>query len=441
VNVAVVGTGHVGLVTCVTLAAMGHEVVGTDVDRDRVAALRRGSTPFFEPGLDDLLQRHLSDGHLRFADTSAEAVAQAEVVLICVGTPPRATGEANLVAVEGAAAEIARFAQPGVVIVEKSTVPAGTAERVRVTLAREQPGARFEVASNPEFLREGTAIDDAMHPSRILVGADSPKAAGALRRLYAPLVEAGCRLIECDLATAELAKHACNAFLALKVSFINAIARLSELTGADVVTVAEVMGTDPRIGSAFLQAGLGYGGYCLPKDIPAFEQFAQQAGYDFPLLREVARINEEALTTVFDRVRESLWNLEGKRVAVLGLAYKPATDDIRLSPALEIARRLHEGGAHVAAYDPRVSDASSEELDWLEIAPDAYEAAGGAHCVVIGTAWDEFGDIDLARLRAAVAYPIVVDGRNLFDPAAMREAGFDYYPVGRPFVIRDAAPR
>ena len=198
---------------------------------------------------------------------------------------------------------------------------------------------------------------------------------------------------------------------------------------------------DPRIGSAFLQAGLGYGGYCLPKDIPAFEQFAQQAGYDFPLLREVARINEEALTTVFDRVRESLWNLEGKRVAVLGLAYKPATDDIRLSPALEIARRLHEGGAHVAAYDPRVSDASSEELDWLEIAPDAYEAAGGAHCVVIGTAWDEFGDIDLARLRAAVAYPIVVDGRNLFDPAAMREAGFDYYPVGRPFVIRDAAPR
>ena len=435
-----VGTGHVGLVTCVGLAALGHEVAGTDADPDRIEALRRGEPPFYEPGLEDLLRRHLSEGNLRFAGTTAEAVEGAEVIIICVGTPSRPDGEANLLAVERAAADIARHAPPGAVVVEKSTVPAGTAERVRLTLSRERPDGRFEVASNPEFLREGSAMDDTLRPSRILIGADSPEAARALRRLYAPLVDAGHRLIECDLATAELAKHACNAFLALKISFANALARICELTGADVVTVAEVMGADPRIGPAFLEPGLGYGGYCLPKDIPAFERFAARAGYDFPLLREIARINEQAVGAVIDRVREALWNLEGKRVAVLGLAYKPGTDDVRLSPALELSKRLLQAGARVAGFDPRASVSSNGELDGLEVAANAYDAARGAHCLVVGTAWKEFLELDLGRLRASMAYPIVVDGRNLFDPQAMREAGFDYHPVGRPAVVRDTIP-
>jgi UDPglucose 6-dehydrogenase len=440
-RVAVIGTGHVGLVTCVVLAEIGHDVKGTDSDQERIAGLQRGLPPFYEPGVQALLARYLTDGRIGFTHSIAEAVTDAEVVFICVGTPPRADGEANLLAVERAARDIARHASPGTLVVEKSTVPAGTAERVRLTLARQRPDAGFEVACNPEFLREGTALQDSLHPDRILVGADAPHAFEVLRHLYTPLIDAGYRLIETDLATAELAKHASNAFLALKVSFINAIARLCERTGADVVTVAEVMGADPRIGSAFLQAGLGYGGFCLPKDIPAFERFAAQAGYDFPLLKEVARINEEAVTAAVGRVHEALWNLEGKHVAVLGVAYKPGTDDVRLSPAIELARRLLGAGARVVAYDPQASTGARTELAGLEIAPTAYDAVTGAHCLVVGTAWDEFLDLDLPRLRSLMSYPIVVDARNLFDPTRMREAGFDYYPLGRRAVVTESAGR
>lgn len=434
-RIGVVGLGHVGLVTAACLAEIGHHVVGTDADRGRAERIRRGQAPFFEAGLEELLAAGLGSARLAIADDVGGAVGGAEVVFICVGTPPRADGEANLVAVERVAREAAARLADGVVVVEKSTVPAGTAERLRLTLERERPGLRFDVASNPEFLREGQAVRDFLQPDRILVGAETARAFEVLRRVYHPLLARGHRLIEVDIRTAELAKHACNAFLALKVSFANALARICELSGADVAGVVEVMGSDPRIGRAFLDAGLGYGGYCFPKDLAAFERLAERFGYRFPLLSEAARINEEAVAATAAKVREALWNLEDKRVALLGLAYKPGTDDVRFSPALALARVLLAEGARVVGHDPRAEDNARAEVPELEIASEPYEAAAGAHCLVVGTDWEEFRGLDLARLRSAMAYPIVVDGRNLFDPEAMARAGFTYYPTGRPPVL------
>lgn len=433
-RVVVIGTGHVGLVTCVTLASIGHDVVGTDADHGKIAKLRAGISPFYEPGAEELLRRGLESGRLCFTAEPEEAHPGREVAFICVGTPPRADGEAKLSAVEAAARQFARHATGPAVVIEKSTVPAGTAEWLRRTLAVERPdlAGDLEVVSNPEFLREGTAVADSLRPDRILVGAASPEAFEAVRRLYAPLLEAGARLIETDIATAELAKHACNAFLSLKISFANALARVCELAGADVVTVADVMGHDARIGRAFLDAGLGFGGYCFPKDLQAFERLAHRLGYEFPLLAEAARINDEAVEAAVAKVRDGLWNLEGKRVALLGLAFKPGTDDVRLSPALAVARRLAEEGAEVVGVDPRAGANARAEVPELEVAPDAYRAAEGAHAVVVCTDWAEFRGLDLRRLRAAMAYPLVVDGRNLFDPAEMAAAGFVYRPTGRP---------
>jgi UDPglucose 6-dehydrogenase len=435
-NVGVIGTGHVGLVTCVTMAALGHRVVGCDSDPEKMEQLQRRSAPFFEPGLQELLEETVSQGTLRFTSEPAEAIADAAVVFICVGTPARASGEANLIAVEQAAQAVARHATGKTVVVEKSTVPAGTAHRVRRTLVRERPefGEELEVVSNPEFLREGTAVYDSLNPDRILVGAESEWALDVMRELYAPLTDKGALLIETNISTAELAKHACNAFLALKISYANALARMCEKAGADVVAVADVMGSDPRIGRAFLNAGLGYGGYCFPKDLVAFERLSEELGYGFPLLREVARINESAITSTVTKIREALWNLEDKRIALLGLAFKPGTDDIRFSPALALARALLAEGAQVVGYDPQAQTNSKAEVPQLEIAPDAYEAVSSAHCLVIGTDWADFKELDLARIRELMVYPIVVDGRNLMEPEQMRAAGFSYYPTGRPSI-------
>jgi UDPglucose 6-dehydrogenase len=431
-KVGVVGCGHVGLVTAAALAELGHEVLGTDRDAEKLALLARGETPFYEPGLAELVAKARAAGRLRFVPEVADATRGREVVFICVGTPPRADGEANLAAVERVAREIARSATGPLVVVEKSTVPVGTAERVRTTLRRERPEIAFEVASNPEFLREGSAVSDALAPDRILVGAESDAAFEALRRLYAPLVEAGHPLIETDIATAELAKHACNAFLATKISFVNALARICERTGADVTVVAKVMGADPRIGPHFLEAGLGWGGYCLPKDLAAFARLAEDLGYPFPLLEEVARINDEAVEAAFEKVREALWNLEGKRVALLGLAFKPGTDDVRFSPALALAERLRAEGAEVVGYDPQAEAAAKAELPDLRVACDPYDAAAEAHCVVVCTAWDEVRALDPGRLAEVMRYPIVVDARNALDPEAFGAAGFTYLPMGRP---------
>jgi UDPglucose 6-dehydrogenase len=433
-RVGVIGTGHVGLVTCATLAALGHEVMGTDSDPEKIAGLHRGVLPYYEPGLHDLVHREMEVGRLGFALDPAEAIAGADVAFLCVGTPPRATGEANLVAVERSAREVATRATGPLVVAEKSTVPAGTAKRVKRTLLRVAPelGRQLHVVSNPEFLREGRAVEDSLHPDRILVGAESPQAFEVMRRVYAPLLDQGCTLIETDIATAELAKHACNAFLALKISFVNALARLCERSGGDVVAVADVMGSDQRIGRAFLDAGLGYGGYCFPKDLQAFERLAQSLGYEFPLLREVARINQEAVEAAAQKVEEAVWNLEGKRITLLGLSFKPGTDDIRFSPGLELARRLLHSAAEVVGYDPRAMGNAKSDLPELEVAMDAYEAAAGAHCVVLCTEWDEFRGLDLGKLAGIMADPVVVDGRNMFEPQAMREAGITYYPTGRP---------
>lgn len=436
-KIAVLGTGHVGLVTAATLASLGHEVAAMDIDAEKIALLRTGVVPFHEPGLQELLEEETSAGRLRFESDASDAVPRAEVAFLCVGTPPDAEGNANLLAVERSGVYVARHATGPLVVVEKSTVPAGTADRLAVALARERPDLRIEVVSNPEFLREGRAVEDALHPDRILIGGTTEAALLAMRRVYAPLTERGIRLIETDIRTAELAKHACNAFLALKISYANALARLCERADADVQAVAEVMGADPRIGRAFLDAGLGYGGYCFPKDLTAFAHLAKRLGYEFPLLGEVARINDEALAAAAAKVEEAVWNLQGKRVALLGLAFKPGTDDVRFSPALALARRLIERGAAVVGHDPRAEDNAMAELPALETAADPYTAATDAHCVVVCTEWEEFRDLDLERLRAIMAYPVLVDARNLFDRETMRAAGFTYYPTGRAPVIQE----
>ena len=433
-RIAVIGTGHVGLPTAVSLAHLGHEVVACDCDPAKIEALKDGRAPFFEEGLDDLLAAELASGRLAFSTDLTTAVAGAEVAFICVGTPPRASGAANLLALERVAEQIARAATGDLVVVSKSTVPTGTADRLAETLARHGGGHSFTVVSSPEFLREGRAVEDSLNPSRIVIGSDSPGGFAVLRAVYRPLLEAGVTYIETDIRTAELAKHASNAFLALKISYANALARLCELSGADVVAVADIMGADHRIGRAHLDAGLGYGGYCFPKDLAAFSHLASELGYDFPLLAEVARLNDEAVEATIAKVRDALWNLEDKRVALLGLAFKPGTDDVRFSPALVLAERLISEGARVVGYDPKAMAAAATELPGLELADDAYAALDGAHCAVVATDWEEFSELDLTKARALMAFSIVIDGRNLFEPAAMAEAGFTYYPTGRPVV-------
>ena len=434
-TITVVGVGHVGLVTAVSLAHLGHRVFGVDSDTSKIERLMAGRIPFFEPGLQEMLESTIASGRLSFDRPIEACLPESDVVFICVGTPPRASGEASLVAVENATRTAARLATGRTVVVQKSTVPTGTAGRMREILVREGGDeTEMAVVSNPEFLREGQAVHDSLNPDRILIGSDTAWALEVMRRVYAPLTAQGHRLIETDIATAELSKHACNAFLAMKVSFVNALAQLCELAGADVVRVAEVMGTDPRIGPSFLSAGMGFGGYCLPKDIQAFRALAGRLGYDFTLLNEIARINEEALDASLAKVERALWNLEEKRVALLGLAFKPGTDDVRFAPALALARRLREKGATVVGYDPHAAETALAEDPELEVAQDLYEAVSGADCIVVCTEWDEFREIDLSKLKELLTAPIVIDGRNVFDPEAMRAAGFIYHPTGRPSV-------
>ena len=436
-RVGVIGVGHVGLVTAAALAELGHTVMAMDLDMVKIELLRSGKSPFYEPGLDELIARPTGAGRLDFLSESAEAVPNADVVFICVGRPTTAAGDASLTAVEAVGREVARHATPGVVVAEKSTVPPGTADRLRLTIARECPGLAFSVVANPEFLREGHAVRDTLQPDRIVVGSDDGLGFEAMRELYRPLTERGIPLIETDVRTAELAKLASNAFLATKISFANALARVAELTGADIVRIAEVMGADPRIGSAFLRAGLGFGGYCLPKDTQTLERIAERAGYDFGLLREAVRVNEEAVTAVAAKVEEAVWNLEGKRIAFLGLAFKVGTDDVRCAPALTLARRFAEEGAVVVGHDPMAAAEARAAFPDLEIASDAYEAVTSAHCIVICTEWPEYRELDLDRVRRLAAYPIVVDGRNVLDPDRAELAGLTYLPVGRPVRRRE----
>ena len=431
-RVAIVGVGHVGLPTAAALAHIGHEVRAIDSDEAKVAMLNGGQAPFYEAGLTELVAEGVAAGRLGFSTDPAAVIGGAAVVFICVGTPPRASGEANLVAMERAAETIAAHSRDEVVVVQKSTVPTGTAARLGEHLSRYNPGVRFHVVSNPEFLREGHAVEDSLHPVRILVGGDSPRAFEVMRELYAPLVDGGAQWFETDVNTAELAKHASNAFLATKISFANALARVCELADADVVAVADAMGSDPRIGRAFLNAGLGYGGYCFPKDLAAFERLSSRLGYDFGLLREVARVNEQAVDSTFSKIEQELWNLEDKRIALLGLSFKPGTDDTRFAPALELARKLLDAGAVVVGYDPEANDNAKAEVPALETVDDVYSALQGAHCAVVATEWDEFRHLDLAKAAELMAFPIIVDGRNVFDRSRMADLQFTYLSTGRP---------
>jgi UDPglucose 6-dehydrogenase len=430
-KLAVVGTGHVGLITGVALASLGHDVKGMDVDEDKVAILSRGDAPFHEPDLVQLLSQGLASGHLSFTTSIAEAVADARAVFICVGRPPVGQGDRSLTAVEDAAREVARSATDGVVLVVKSTVPPGTTGRIAKVVAQERPELSCSAVSSPEFLREGHAVQDTLDPDRLVVGTDDVRGAQVMNEIYAPLLDRGVMLFRTDPRTAELSKLASNAFLATKVSFANALARVAELADADVDGVTAIMGADPRIGPAFLGAGMGYGGYCLPKDVVTLENVADRLGYDFGILRETARINEEAVDAVVRKVEEAVWNLEGKTIALLGLAFKQGTDDVRGAPALGLAHRLLDQGATVTGFDPMAGEAAGRDLPALQVAPDAYAAAEGAHCVVLCTEWPEFLNLDPERLKAVMAQPAIVDARNLLDTSAFATAGFRIWPTGR----------
>jgi UDPglucose 6-dehydrogenase len=449
-RIAVIGSGYVGLVSAVCFAEIGHEVISVDNDSAKIAALERGEVPIHERYLPELLQRHLG-GRLRFSSSIAQAVQESQAIFITVGTPQSETGEADLSYVEAVAYEIASAIKSPKLVIEKSTVPVSTCESLRKTLLLNgAPSGLFSVASNPEFLREGTAVTDFLYPDRIVVGADDEFSASLLKAIYQPLTSgdyysephaiphsghshAKAPLILTTAKSAELIKHASNAFLAMKISFINAVANISEAVGADIQQVCAGIGSDSRIGPKFLNAGIGYGGSCFPKDVRAFHAVATQCGYDFGLLGEVTRINDEQRRRFVKSVRAALWTLRGKKLAVLGLAFKDGTDDIRESPAIGIIDALLKEGAYVRAYDPAAVSNAKKVLssDRVSYAKDSYDAASGSDALLILTEWKEFASLDLPRLKKLLKYPIVIDGRNLYDPSVMASAGIIYHSIGR----------
>ena len=450
-QIAVVGSGYVGLVAAICFAEMGHNVICVDNDEQKVAALRQGDPIIHENHLPELMQRYCN-GRVRFTTDLAEATQASRAIFIAVGTPQSETGDADLSYVEAVASEIARHITGYTVIIEKSTVPVYTNEWVRRVIERNGvPRDLFDVVSNPEFLREGTAVADFLHPDRIVVGADSPRAAQLMQAIYAPLTEgtyygkdgaiagdcsaqAPPTLLLTSTKSAEIIKHASNAFLALKISFINAVSNLCEAADANVEQVARGIGLDSRIGPKFLRPGIGYGGSCFPKDVAAFRSVAAQLGVDFSLLHEVERINVAQKARFLGKVRSALWTLRGKRLAVLGLAFKGDTDDVRESPAIDLVEMLLGEGCSICAFDPAGMERAKLELPpsaALRYAASVEDAAKDADALLILTDWNEFANLDLRKLHAQMRYPIVVDGRNLYDPQVMLESGFTYLSVGR----------
>jgi UDPglucose 6-dehydrogenase len=433
-NICVVGTGYVGLVTGAVFADLGNDVVCVDKLRDKIDSLNAGHMPIYEPGLEEMVARNVDDGRLTFTTDLPAGVRQSDVVFIAVGTPPRETGETDLSHVEAVAAEIGRTMDRYKVVVNKSTVPVGTGELVREVVARHQPTPiDFDVVSNPEFLREGSAIEDTLRPDRIVIGSPNQHAAMRLVELYAPLERP---MIITDLPSAEVIKYASNAFLAAKISFINAIANICESAGADVTQVMKGMGLDTRIGGAFLQAGLGYGGSCFPKDVDSLIHTAGRLGYDFRLLKSVVDINRERSGRLVEMIRKVLDPLDDKTVAVLGLAFKPNTDDMREAKSVEVIQQLHAAGATIRAYDPVAADNAHPLLpDDVIYSASPYEAAQDADAVVLVTEWNEFKFLNLERLRSVLRRRAIFDGRNIWEPDRMRRLGFEYYSIGRKPVI------
>jgi UDPglucose 6-dehydrogenase len=452
ITIAVVGSGYVGLVAAVCFAEMGHRVISVDNDESKIAALREGQIPIYEEYLPELLDRH-RDTLIEFTTDLNAATQKAKAIFVAVGTPQSQTGNADLSYVDEVATQIARSITEYKLIVEKSTVPVYTNEWISRVIERNGvPRELFDVASNPEFLREGTAVVDFLHADRIVIGVDNERAGKLLRAIYEPLtsgayyesvdaVPGSCSaeepppLLQTSTKAAELIKHASNAFLAMKISFINVVSNLCEAAGADVQEVAKGIGSDRRIGPRFLNAGIGYGGSCFPKDVAAFRYVAEQLGIDFGLLKEVEKINADQKKRFFQKVRSALWTFRGKKLGVLGLAFKGGTDDIRESPAIDLIGQFLKEGCIISAYDPAAMERTKQVLPpsgTLSYASDAYEAAKEADALLILTDWQEFAELDLDRLHYTLRYPIVIDGRNLFDREVMTQHGFTYLSVGRP---------
>ena len=443
-RVSVIGAGYVGLTTAACLAEIGHHVLCADSDLDKMENLKKGRLPFYEPHLEELVARNTASHQLEFTAPSY-AIENSETIFICVGTPPLENGEADLSAIESVARQIAQSAHGYRLIIEKSTVPVQTARRLWKHLSIYNANSlQFDVASNPEFLREGSAVEDFFHPDRIVLGAESPKAIALLKEIYRPVVEhrsscpvhAKCppshevRVIVTDTNSAELVKHASNSFLAMKISFINLIADACEAAGADIEKVAEGIGSDRRIGKAFLNPGIGFGGFCFPKDLQAFVRIGEKLGCDFSLLKEVEKINLRRADQFVAKVKKELWVLRGKTLAVWGLAFKPNTDDVRFAPSLGIIRRLVAEGANVQAYDPQAMEKARQELPEIKYCETPYETARNADAILVLTEWDEFRDVDWECVGKTVARPLIIDGRNFYSVAEVTLHGFQYIGIG-----------
>lgn len=428
-NICVVGTGYVGLVTGTCLAGLGHKVVCIDNDASKITKLKKGIIPIYEPGLDKLVKKNQKARRLSFSTQLKEGVKHSEVIFIAVGTPPRDDGSADLSYVENVACEIARTMQSYKLIVDKSTVPVETGEWVETTVRRNlKKSIEFDVASNPEFLREGSAVHDTFNPDRIVIGVKTKRAETLLREIYAPIKAP---VLVTDIKSAEIIKHASNSYLAMKISYINAVANVCEKVGADVEKVAQGMGMDKRIGRQFLNAGLGFGGFCFPKDLEAFYWISRKVGYDFNLLKEVKTINEGQKKLLVKKIKDTVWNLNNKIIGILGLAFKPDTDDMRFAPSIDIIKMLQQDGAKIKAYDPAAMGKARKLLKNVKYGKNAYDVAKGSDCLVILTEWKEFRELDLVKVKKLLKHPIIIDGRNIYDPGKIVKAGFEYKGVGR----------
>ena len=428
-NISIIGTGYVGLVTGTCFAEIGHKVVCVDCDAAKIELLKSGGIPIYEPGLKELVEKNAAEGRLRFTTSTKEGVDASDIIFIAVPTPPLPDGSVDLSFIEGVARDIASVMTSYKIVVDKSTVPVKTGEKVAETIQRYcKAKVEFDVVSNPEFLREGFAVEDFMRPDRVVIGVTSERPVKAMQEVFAPY---NAPIIVTDIHSAELIKHAANSFLALKISYINAISLVCEATGANVQEVANGIGMDERIGRRFLDAGLGFGGSCFPKDLSAFIKISEQLGYDFRLLREVQRINAEQMQRFVKKIIDTLWVLKEKKIGVLGLAFKQNTDDVRSSPAIELCHRLQKEGAVLRVHDPKAMEKAKAVLKGTAFVADMNAVAEGCDALVIATEWPEFKKLDLERARKAMTHPILFDGRNLFDAREMERHGWIYKSVGR----------